>query len=339
MASHPFNNAPVAAASDRRSAASADDSAATTAEHQPAGAVALIPTRCAICGTERNATELYPANVDFHSFNPAVFSARRLPDRLHYRLVQCDSCGLVRSDPVAPAGLLEQLYTQSTVTYRSEEKDLRSTYGRYLARLDRCGARRDALLEIGCGNGFFLEEALDRGYRSVRGVEPSRAAIEQAGPRLKGRIACGLMAPGLFEPASFDVICLFQVFDHVPDPAGLLEECRRLLRPGGLMLCLNHNIRAVSARLLGESSPIIDVEHTYLYSPATLRKLFQAHAFEVRQQGAVFNTYPLSYLMRLLPLPAPIKHRLLTWLQHAAPGRLQLSMPLGNLYLVAQNPP
>ena len=222
-------------------------------------AVELRNTRCAICGTEGNAAELYPANFDLQSLNPAVFSARRLPDRVHYRLVKCKACGLVRSDPVASAELLAQLYHQSTFTYTDEVTDLKRTYGRYLAKLDHYGAHKDALLEIGCGNGFFLQQALAQGYRSVRGVEPSRAAVNQAAPEVRGSIVCDLMRPGLFGPAEFDVICLFQVFDHVPDPAALLDACFIALRPGGLVLSLNHNVTAVSAHLLGERSPIVDI--------------------------------------------------------------------------------
>src|ERR1017187_7688894 len=165
--------------------------------------VELRDTRCAICGTEGNAAELYPANFDLQALNPAVFSARRLPDRVHYRLVKCRACGLVRSDPVAPPELLAQLYHQSTFTYTDEVADLKRTCGRYLARLDRCGARKNALLEIGCGNGFFLQQALLQGYRSVRGVEPSRAAVTQAAPEVRGSTVCDLMRPGLFAPAGF----------------------------------------------------------------------------------------------------------------------------------------
>ena len=148
--------------------------------------VELRNTRCAICGTEGNAAELYPANFDPQALNPAVFSARRLPDRVHYRLVKCKTCGLVRSDPIATPELLAQLYHQSTFTYTDEVADLKRTYGRYLAGLDKYGARKDTLLEIGCGNGFFLQQALAQGYRSVRGVEPSRAAVSQAAPEVRG---------------------------------------------------------------------------------------------------------------------------------------------------------
>jgi SAM-dependent methyltransferase len=301
-------------------------------------AVELRNTRCAICGTEGNARELYPENFDPQALNPAVFSARRLPDRIHYRLVKCNTCGLVRSDPVAPLEMVAQLYQQSSFTYTDEVANLKRTYGRYLAELDNCGARKGALLEIGCGNGFFLQQALAQGYRSVRGVEPSQAAVGQAAPEVRNAIVCDLMRPGLFGPGEFDVICLFQVFDHVPDPGALLDACFAALRPGGLVLSLNHNIEAVSARLLGERSPIVDIEHTYLYSPATMARLFTAHGFGVLKTGSVRNRYSLRYLVRLLPLPAGPKRAALGWLQRHAFGGLRLSVPLGNLYLAAQRP-
>jgi SAM-dependent methyltransferase len=300
--------------------------------------VELSHTRCAICGTEGNATELYPANFDPQALNPAVFSARRLPDRIHYRLVKCQTCGLVRSDPIADPALLAQLYHESTFTYADEVADLKRTYGRYLAKLDNYGARKGALLEIGCGNGFFLQQALAQGYCSVRGVEPSRAAVAQAPPEVRDSIVCGLMRPGLFPPAEFDVICLFQVFDHVPDPAALLDACFAALRPGGLALSINHNIAAVSARLLGERSPIVDIEHTYLYSPVTMARIFAAHRFQIRAAGSVRNQYSLRYLVRLLPLPAGPKQAALVWLERHSIGRLRLRVPLGNLYLAAQKP-
>ncbi len=298
--------------------------------------VHLHPTRCAICRTEGNASELYPANFDFSDFNPEIFSARRLPDRIHYRMVKCNACGLVRSDPVADTATLGELYRQSTFEYGTEVANLRRTYGRYLGRLDALGGCKGSLLEIGCGNGFFLEEAQARGYTDVRGVEPGSEAIAKAAPGVRERIVCDMMRPGLFAEASFDVVCLFQVFDHLPDPAGVLAEVHRVLKPGGLVLILNHNINALSARLLGERSPIIDLEHTYLYSPTTLARLAGDQGFSTLETGAVLNEYTLHYLTRLVPFPGFLKHPLLTLLRATPLGRLPVSVPLGNLYLIAR---
>jgi SAM-dependent methyltransferase len=297
---------------------------------------AMRATRCAICGTVGEASERWAANLTPEAFTARVFSARRLPDRVHYRLVACNGCGLVRSDPVASQELMAELYASSSFDYGSEVESLRATYGRVLARLEARSHSREALLEIGCGNGFFLQEARRRGWREVRGVEPSGDAVAKAAPELAGAITQDVMRGGLFAPESFDAVCLFQVLDHIPDPIALLRDCREVLRPGGQILALNHNVEAWSARLLGERSPIVDVEHTYLYSPATMLRLFAKAGFVDPWVGSVRNTYSLAYLLRLLPLPAAVKSRL----THGASARLTRSMhatvPLGNLCLIAR---
>jgi hypothetical protein len=87
----------------------------------------LRPTYCAICGPVTPAEELHPPTFDESSFNRRVFSARRLPDRLHYRMVRCRSCDLVRSDPVADQATLSRLYERSGFDYASEIPHLRRT--------------------------------------------------------------------------------------------------------------------------------------------------------------------------------------------------------------------
>jgi len=295
-------------------------------------------TCCAICGTEGNSTELYSANFSPEDFSPAVFSARRLPDRIHYRIVRCNSCGLVRSDPVADSSVVAKLYRESTFDYSGEVENLSHTYGAYLARLDAHGVRKDALLEIGCGNGFFLAEASRLGYRDVRGVEPSEAAIQLADDKVRSKIVCAMMTAGLFPRDSFDVVCLFQVLDHIFDPRSLLETCFQILKPGGFVLCLNHNVEALSARLMKDRSPIIDIEHTYLYSAATLGRLFSKLGFQVKESGGVRNTYSLNYLLRLVPSPAAMKNLVLRIAKNTGLARMSLSVPLGNLYVAAQKP-
>src|SRR5688500_7327145 len=298
--------------------------------------VQLHATKCAICRISGNATELYPANLDFADFNPEVFSARRLPDRIHYRMVKCRACGLVRSDPVADAATLSDLYRQSTFDYGTEVANLRRTYGRYLALLDEFGVHHGSLLEIGCGNGFFLEEARAHGYEDVRGVEPGAAAIARAAPEVRDRIVCDIMRPGLFTAETFNVVCLFQVFDHLPDPAGTLAEACRVLKPGGLALIYNHNIDALSAHILGERSPIIDIEHTFLYGLKTLGILARAHGFEIVKQGHALNDYSLRYLVRLVPMPGAIKRGMLKLLAVTRLEQINFRVPLGNLFVIAR---
>lgn len=297
----------------------------------------LVPTRCAVCGTEGNATERYTANVEPDALNPVVFSARRIPDGIHYRLVTCDRCGLVRSDPIADPDLLERLYRESTFD-EAEVPNLRRTYGRYLAELERYGARKERLVEIGCGTGFFLEEALAQGYRTVVGVEPSLQAAREAARRPGVEVIADVVRPGLLPPASVDVVCLFQTLDHLPHPEAVLDECLTVLRPGGLIFALNHDVSAWSARLLGRRSPIVDIEHTYLFDARTMRRLFEARGFEVLAVGPVENLVSIGHLARLVPMPAAIRRSQQRWLGRSPAGRWRLWLRLGNVRIIARRP-
>lgn len=311
-------------------------SALGATDSEDLGRLDLESTSCAICGTTGNATEMYPATLTASAFTAAIFSARRLPDRIHYRLARCRSCGLVRSDPVLRAEALEKLYRASTFEYGDELDGLRVTYGRALDRLAELVPARDGLLDIGTGSGFVLELAQTRSWTGVRGVEPSHDAVARAQTDIRPLISVDMMRPGLFEPGSFAAVTLFQVLDHMPDPVGLLEECRRLLRPGGVVLAFNHNVSAWSARLLRERSPIIDIEHTFLYSPRTIRALFHRAGLEAVSVRPARNTYTTRYFTHLLPLPEGPKGRLMSLMQGSRLGRISATLPLGNLCAVAR---
>ena len=298
----------------------------------------LRATICAICGPSVPATLLYEANFAPSDLTPDVFSARRLPDRIHYQMVRCTRCGLVRSDPVLDSESLRRLYAESSFDYGTEVGGLRATYGRYLAKAQKLGGSEGSLLEVGAGNGFFLEEARRRGYKLVRGVEPSTSAVQDADPRIRPNLVCDVMRRGLFEDSEFDAVCLFQVFDHLPDPGAVLDACMQVLRPGGVLLCLNHNITAASALILKEHSPIVDIEHTYLYSPGTMKQIFHQHGYRVLEQGRVYNTLSLTYLTHLMPMPGQLRRLTNRMMEATGLGRLQVRAPLGNLYLIAQKP-
>lgn len=294
----------------------------------------LKGTRCAICGSTGNSTEIYEANLKEEDFNGEVFSARRLPDRIHPRICRCKRCGLVRSDPMIDPSALAGLYGKSTFEYEQEVPALRRTYGKYLRKTAAQAGTRENLLEIGCGTGFMLEEALAQGYAEATGIEPSRDCKIKS--KVADRIVTGVFEPGVFRDEAFDAICMFQVLDHMPDPGKTLRACRDMLRPGGALLILNHNVEAISAHLLGERSPIIDIEHTYLYSKKTLKTLLERAGLDLVEGGPVWNSCSLYYLVRLLPIHPKVKTAALGALKKTCAGKLQISAPLGNLYAIAK---
>ena len=291
-------------------------------------------TLCAICDTDRWDRPLYPEALGDGAFTSERFSARRIPDRVHYRIVRCANCGLIRSDPVLEESELARLYAQSHVTYARESGFAGDTYARYLREILPLAPVRGRLLEIGCGSGFFLERALDLGFSEVSGVEPSRDAVEAASPRVRDSIRLDGFRDGLFPERHFSVVCGFQIFDHLAYPNQTLQACRRVLRPGGLIFFIHHDAGAWTHRLLGERSPIIDVEHIYLYDRRTMARILAKNGFDVLRVFRVRNRYPIDYWTRMAPLPAGLKSRLLPRLRNSTLGRLTVAWNAGNLGIV-----
>ena len=295
---------------------------------------ALQPTRCPICDTNEFDLPVYERNFEPGDLTGAVFSARRLPDRLHYRMVRCGHCGLLRSDPILTGAELARLYGESTVTYEAEAEFARATYRAALERALPLVSGRERLLEIGCGSGFFLREAQRLGFREACGVEPSAHAIAHAPIELRAAIRPGLYTAETFPAASVDVVCGFQVLDHAPDPAALLTAAHEDLRPGGVALFINHDCGAWSARLLGEASPIVDVEHTVLFDKRTVARLFEKCGFRVHEVFSVRNTYPLRYWLRMAPVPRALKALLLR-VAESGLGRIPVTLRAGTLGIIA----
>lgn len=293
-------------------------------------------TQCAICEKKGNYSVLYKANFDYSDLNRKIFSARRNPDHIHYQLVKCKNCGLVYSNPIAQEDKLNDLYVKSEFTYDPQVANLNETYGYYLQKAESYLPSKERILDIGCGNGFFLEKALSLGFEEVYGVEPSTDSIKKAIPEIRKNIKNDIFKKGLFKKNVFDVVCFFQTLDHIPNPMSFLKEVYHILKPGGLALAFNHDIGSFSARLLGESCPMVDVEHTYLYDKKTIKKIFEKNDFEVLEVGSSFNIHSLGYWVAMFPLPKWIKTFLLNLLKIGDLDEKKLKILAGNLYLIGR---
>ena len=292
-----------------------------------------IATRCAICGSLGNSTSRYPASIDSQTFNTEVFSARRLPDRRHYAWVECNTCGLFRSDPVWNVDLTE-LYSKSTFDYSEELHGLKSAYRKILAEACPVPVSK-AIVEIGGGNGFFLEEARRMGFETLTEIEPSQIAFEAASPSLQPFFKVDVVRDGLIEDNTTDIVVIFHVLDHLPDPLNTLKLIWKMLKPGGSVCIAVHNVNSISSFLLKNRSPIFDVEHTYLYSKATLSALLLEADFDVKTVKHYKNSYSLAYILHLIPIPISLKKYLLN--SRIAPllRKVKVRAPLGNIYAIA----
>ena len=142
---------------------------------------------------------------------------------------------------------------------------------------------RGKLLDVGCGDGFFLAAARDLGYE-VAGMEPHEGRAEQVVRRFGVTVERALIEQDSLPPSSFDVVYHCDLLAHFPDPVAALRSMMRLLRPGGV-LCFEVGI-------LGGISPfwypLIGTiglgQHLWLYSYKALYELFDQAGLVVKQE-------------------------------------------------------
>ncbi|MBI3018743.1 MAG: class I SAM-dependent methyltransferase, partial [Deltaproteobacteria bacterium] len=153
---------------------------------------------CAICEPQTPSFVLYPATLNIHELNEQKWSARKIPDGTHHQMHRCLGCGLIFSSPIVDLEKINVLYRDSAYTYKEEIENLKLTYGYYLQKISPLLSSKDCLLEIGCGSGFFLEKALEMGFKKAYGIEPSLKAVDQALPDIKQNIYTGMFQDRLY---------------------------------------------------------------------------------------------------------------------------------------------
>ena len=228
-----------------------------------------------------------------------------------YTLVRCQQCGLVRTEgtEAAPAASYDEGYYSAHVLADNRRASTEATaaglrarlmdraYSTYLApasrgmqrllflpvrnRLSglppRSRAGRD-LLDVGCGDGDFLFRAREHGFR-VTGQEINPAAVASA--RAAGlEVYLGELDTAPFEPGSFDIVRLWHVLEHVPDPVATLRQVRRLLRPAGLLIVGVPDFDSPARRLFQDRWSGLQLPfHLHHFTRATLRRTLAAGGF------------------------------------------------------------
>lgn len=282
---------------------------------------------------------LYPSTFKLKNISKNTYSARRLPDKIHFRILKCTRCGLIFSSPIIAPEKISAFYKESLCNYEDQIPYLIKTYFKLVNDIKGFLPKNPRVLEVGCGNGFFIKALVDLGLtKNVYGVEPSSKMVSQVDPTFSSRVKIDVFRQSLFPENSFDLILCFHTLDHTVDPNKFIKESRAILRKNGYIIIVVHDTEGLSVRLFGENSAIFDIEHIYLFNKNTLRKIFAHNSFKVIKVFSLVNSYPLNYWIQMSGFPLIIKRFAKFVASTLGISKMGFSISAGNIGIIAKKP-
>jgi SAM-dependent methyltransferase len=216
-------------------------------------------------------------------------------------ILQCSNCGLGRTETSGfdPAAYYTEDYfsgrrADGYADYVGAEPVLRREFARSVDFI-RTYRRDGKLLELGCAYGFFLMEAAR--HFDVTGIELAAEAAEH-GQRAGLKVVQGTADEArLRQIGPVDVIVLFDVIEHLPEPRETLALCRRQLNPGGIMVITTGDFGSLVARLTGVKWRLMTPpQHLWFFTQESMRRLASSLGVTVEHVDHPWKIVPASLI-------------------------------------------
>lgn len=290
---------------------------------------------CPVCGeSSAKAVVHKESNFDPGQLDAFSFASRKFPEYMSHRYLRCGRCHLLYVSPLPDLDGLQQLYAEADFDSGEESNWAARTYHQVLEAAAHL-VDRDGVLDIGASNGAFLRCLKDAGFTGLIGVEPSRKPIESAAADVRNLLLHDIFRRDLFAPESFSLVTCFQTLEHLPDPLAMAKDVLTVLKPGGVFYIVSHDYSSPANRILGEKSPIYDIEHLQIFCPDAIRALLGRAGYAGVDIRPVYNRYPLAYWIRLAPLANTAKIRLIRLVQESWLRNVAVALPVGNMAVFA----
>ena len=222
-----------------------------------------------------------------------------------FEIYQCEHCGLLFTEPRPEPSVIGKYYqSEEYYSHQQNKKGLvpriyefvKSFNIKNKAGMAIQGLPKGKLLDIGCGVGDFLCQVKHQGWE-VTGIEPSDQAKDIAEKRLGIRP----LAPEdsvTLPSASFDVITLWHVLEHVDDLKFQTSEITRLLKPGGRLVIALPNFQSFDCQYYKDKWAAWDVpRHLNHFSPETLKSIWVSLGFlPMDTKKLVWDAFYISFL-------------------------------------------
>ncbi len=243
------------------------------------------------------------------STGPARFIFNAQPDlsREEFALWSCPECGLVSMHPQPTEEELlrfyaSEYYGEGDAKFDQVTEGAVAMFVWWRARLlQGFLPQAGKLLDVGCGRGNFLAAMTKLGF-NVYGTELTESSAARSRRKFPDRVFTGDVTSLKLDDNSFDMVTLWHVVEHLRDPALVLKEVHRILKPGGRVVLAQPNIDSLQAALGGSKWFHLDIpRHLFHFSPRSLRHLLTKTGFTViRESQYSIEQNPFGLLQSFL---------------------------------------
>lgn len=208
-----------------------------------------------------------------------------------FTLVKCSSCGLIYLNPRPTADSMAAFYSEHYYGTRPHinigvEKLWRS-FSRMMTGFNPWlhGFRKGTLLDVGCGDGYYLDGLREMGWKELYGLDPSSIATDLTSAR-GFEVSQGDLLTNNYPDSFFDYVIMKQSLEHIRSPSRALMNVRRILKDTGTLIVEVPNVSSVERRLFQSHWASWHLPaHLYHFSPNTLRNLLGRCGFSVKKVG------------------------------------------------------
>lgn len=257
----------------------------------------LEQVRCNLCGAD-DYEIVYPARYKEARPEAIMETFRSSGDEILVdQLVRCRQCGLEYLNPRLRSDVIITGYSEGAdEAFISQNSARERTFTRSLENIEKLKPAKGRLLDVGTAGGAFPGVAARREWQ-VLGCEPNRWMAEWGSNHYGIEIKAGTIFDLSTPDSEFDVVTLWDVLEHTPDPMSVLQECRRILKPGGLLVVNYPDIQSLVARLMGRKWVFLLSVHLYYFTPSTLRAMLEKTGFRVARFKRHWQSLELGYIL------------------------------------------
>lgn len=253
------------------------------------------------------------------------------------QIVKCKNCGLMYVNPIRPhKEIIEEYATGSDETFISQNDARVDTFKKYLKILDSKFPKKGKVLDIGTAGGAFLKAVKEDGW-DCEGIEPNRWMAEWAMKRYGVKIHIGTLDDFKGKNEAYDVITLWDVLEHVPNPMNTLEKCNSLLKKEGLLIVNYPDIGSIISKIMRSKWVFLLSVHLYYFDRKTIREYLKKTKFDVLEIKPHFQKLELGYLaQRISPYNKTISKIVTKAVGTAGLSKVQIPYWLGQTLVIAK---